>query len=95
MPTGVSIVLVEGFAKGADPTWVRPEGYQQAMEFVVGDDADVDSEWNRLVAAGYHGRMAPTRNAGPYAAMVDDPDGNVVLLSSDPDADPASRPTTA
>jgi hypothetical protein len=27
--------------------------------------------------------MPPTQTAGPYAAMVDDPDGNVVLLTSD------------
>jgi hypothetical protein len=32
--------------------------------------------------------MAPAKTTGPYAAMVDDPDGNVVLISSDPDADP-------
>ena len=27
--------------------------------------------------------MAPEQTDGPYAAMVDDPDGNVVLLTSD------------
>jgi hypothetical protein len=27
--------------------------------------------------------MAPAQTTGPYAAMVDDPDGNVVLLTSD------------
>jgi predicted lactoylglutathione lyase len=61
-------------------------GYQQFLEFFVGDDAAVDDQWNRLTAAGYHGRMAPRRTTGPYAAMVDDPDGNVVLISSDPAA---------
>jgi len=34
-------------------------------------------------AAGHPGRMPPTQAFGPYAAMVDDPDGNVVLLTSD------------
>jgi hypothetical protein len=30
----------------------------------------------------YHGRLAPVRTIGPYAAMVDDPDGNVVLRAA-------------
>lgn len=46
-------------------------------------DAVVDAMWAKLTAAGHHGRMAPRRTQGPYAAMVDDPDGNVVLLTSD------------
>jgi predicted lactoylglutathione lyase len=89
MESGVSIVLIEGWGERNDPNWVRPErGYQQLMEFLVGDDGAVDAEWNKLTAAGYHGRMAPAKTDGPYAAMVDDPDGNVVLITSDPDADP-------
>jgi hypothetical protein len=28
-------------------------------------------------------RIAPEHASGPYAAMIDDPDGNVVLLMSD------------
>jgi predicted lactoylglutathione lyase len=50
----------------------------------------VDAEWEKLTSAGYHGRRAPSKTVGPYAAMVDDPDGNVVLISSDPAADPAA-----
>ncbi|MEV6846654.1 VOC family protein [Actinoplanes sp. NPDC051411] len=88
MESGVSLVLAEGFAAGADPDWERPDrGYQQFLEFFVGDDAAVDEQWNRLTAAGHHGRMAPRKTTGPYAAMIDDPDGNVVLISSDPAAD--------
>jgi hypothetical protein len=34
--------------------------------------------------------MPPTKTAGPYAAMVDDPDGNVILLTSDEAASPAA-----
>jgi predicted lactoylglutathione lyase len=95
MDSGVSLVLAEGFAAGADPSWVRPEhGYQQVLEFFVGDDAAVDAEWNKLTSAGYHGRMAPTKTAGPYAAMIDDPDGNVVLISSDAAADPDTGGST-
>jgi predicted lactoylglutathione lyase len=92
MDSGVSLVLAEGFAAAADPGWARPKGngYQIFMEFFVGDDAAVDAEWEKLTAAGYHGRRAPAKTVGPYAAMVDDPDGNVVLISSDAAADPAA-----
>ena len=91
MDSVVSLVLIQGFAARVDPSWVRPESYQQVMEFLVGDDAAVDAEWERLTAAGYHGRMAPARPTGVYAAMIDDPDGNVVLISSDPAADPRNN----
>ncbi|MFC6704014.1 VOC family protein [Flexivirga alba] len=84
MSSGVSLVLTEDFASTNDPTWSRPTGgYQQLMEFFAGEDAEVDAMWEKLTAAGYEGRMAPTQTQGPYAAMVDDPDGNVVLLTSD------------
>jgi predicted lactoylglutathione lyase len=89
MDSGVTLVLAEGFAAANDPDWVRPErGYQQFLEFYVGDDAAVDAEWAKLTAAGHHGRMAPAQTKGPYAAMVDDPDGNVVLITSDAGAKP-------
>ena len=85
LDSGISLVLTQGFVPAADPAWVRPErGYQQLLEFFAGDqDAAVDAEWARLTRAGYHGRMAPRKTAGPYAAMVDDPDGNVILITSD------------
>lgn len=84
MSSGVSLVLTESFAARNDPNWTRPTGgYQQMMEFYVGNDAAVDACWQNLTAAGYRGRMPPTKTAGPYASMVDDPDGNVVLLTSD------------
>ncbi|MDM7854588.1 VOC family protein [Cellulomonas alba] len=89
MPSGVTLLLTTRFASVYDPEWSRPtRGYQQLLEFFVGDDGAVESIWHELTAAGYHGRMPPTRTAGPYAAMVDDPDGNVVLLTSDAAASP-------
>jgi predicted lactoylglutathione lyase len=90
MPSGITLVLAEGFASANDPGWVRHQGYQQALEFFVGSDQEVDAMWERLTTAGHHGRMAPRRTTGPYAAMVDDPDGNVLLLSSDEAANPAA-----
>jgi predicted lactoylglutathione lyase len=97
MGSGVSLLLTTSFAATYDPAWTRPAGgYQQLLEFYVGDDASVDRRWADLVAAGHPGRMPPTQTAGPYAAMVDDPDGNVVLLTSDEGArvDGAARGTS-
>jgi predicted lactoylglutathione lyase len=87
MGSGVSLLLTTSFASRYDPAWSRPVGgYQQLLEFYVGEDAAVDERWATLTEAGYHGRMPPTRTQGPYAAMIDDPDGNVVLLTSDESA---------
>lgn len=84
MGSGVSLLLTTSFASKNDPTWTRPNGgYQQLLEFYVGEKVVVEQLWAALVEAGYHSRMPPTQTAGPYAAMVDDPDGNVVLLTSD------------
>lgn len=91
MASGVSLLLTTGFASRYDPMWARPEsGYQQMLEFYVGEDLAVDEKWTELTAAGYHGRMPPTQTFGPYAAMVEDPDGNVVLLTSDEAGSPSA-----
>lgn len=85
MGSGVTIFFDTVFARRYDPHHVMPTGggYRTMFEFYLGDDAAVDAKYAELTAAGYHGRMAPERTTGPYAAMVDDPDGNVVLLTSD------------
>lgn len=86
MPSGVTIIFTtEEIARRYDSGWARPQsgGYQQVMEFVVDDDSDVDTLWNRLITVGHHGRTAPAHINGPYAALIDDPDGNPVLISSD------------
>lgn len=89
MGSGVSLLITTQFASAYDPSFERPAGgYQQLLEFYVGDDGLVDAKWADLTGAGYHGRLAPTQTAGPYAAMVDDPDGNVILLTSDEAARP-------
>lgn len=91
MGSGVSLLLTTSFASRYDPAFERPaRGYQQLLEFFVGDDREVQNLWSALTEAGYSGRMPPTRTAGPFAAMVDDPDGNVILLTSDEAAQPVS-----
>ena len=85
MGSGVTIFFDTVFADRYDPDHVMPAGggYRTLFEFYLGEDAAVDAKYAQLTDAGYHGRMAPERTSGPYAAMVDDPDGNVVLLTSD------------
>ncbi|MEN0130043.1 MAG: VOC family protein [Brevundimonas sp.] len=85
MASGVTIFFDTVFATRYDPDGSRPtgRGYGSMFEFYLGDDAAVDAKYAELTAAGYYGRMAPAQTTGPYAAMVDDPDGNVVLLTSD------------
>jgi predicted lactoylglutathione lyase len=91
MGSGVSLVLTTSFASKYDPKYQRPAGgYQQLLEFFVGDDVMVQNVWSTLTEAGYLGRMPPTKTAGPFAAMVDDPDGNVILLTSDEAARPSA-----
>lgn len=89
MGSGVSLLLTTRFASVYDKNWTRPtSGYQQLLEFYVGEDSAVTEKWIELTSAGYHGRMRPTKTTGPFAAMVDDPDGNVILLTSDEAASP-------
>ena len=89
MGSGVSLLLTTRFAAAYDEHWSRPSGgYQQLLEFFVGEDAAVTEKWLELTGAGYHGRLAPTQTFGPFAAMVEDPDGNVILLTSDAAASP-------
>ena len=92
MGSGVTIFFDTVFAARYDADHALPTGagYGSLFEFYLGDDAAVDARYAELTAAGYHGRMSPQQTSGPYAAMVDDPDGHVVLLTSDD----ALRPAT-
>lgn len=83
MESGVSLFWDTVFADTYDPSRTLPRGgYQSMLEFFLADDSAVDAKYAELTAAGYYGRRAPIQTTGPYAAMVDDPDGNVVLLTS-------------
>jgi len=86
MESGVTLFWDTFFADRYDPTRKPVNGvnrYQSMLEFYLGDDAAVDAMYATLTEAGYAGRSAPQQTVGPYAAMVDDPDGNVILLTSD------------
>jgi predicted lactoylglutathione lyase len=83
MESGVTLFWDTFFADKYDPARQWPTGgYQAMLEFFLADNAAVDAKYAELVEHGYHGRSAPTQTVGPYAAMVDDPDGNVILLTA-------------
>ena len=83
MESGVTIFWDTFWADQHDPTRTWPSGgYQVMLEFFMADDAAVDAKYAEMTELGYHGRMPPAQTSGPYAAMVDDPDGNVVLITS-------------
>ena len=83
MESGVTLFWDTYFANTYDPTR-QPQtgGYQVMLEFFLASNEAVDAKFAELVDYGYHGRMAPAQTDGPYAAMVDDPDGNVLLITA-------------
>jgi predicted lactoylglutathione lyase len=83
MESGVTVFWDTVFAKRYDPTREPPTGgYRVMLEFFLADHAAVDAKYQEMVGYGYHGRAEPVQTNGPYAAMLDDPDGNMILLTA-------------
>ena len=83
MASGVTMFWDTVFAATYDPTREEPAGgYRIMLEFFLPDKDAVDAKYQELVDFGYHGRSAPAQTFGPYAAMVDDPDGNMILITA-------------
>ncbi|TPW70129.1 VOC family protein [Schumannella sp. 10F1B-5-1] len=88
---GVTLLLTtDETARRLDPSRERSaaaagdDEYQQVTEFFVDDDATVDALWAGAPAAGGVQRRVPGHLLQPYATMIDDPDGNVLLITSEP-----------
>jgi catechol 2,3-dioxygenase-like lactoylglutathione lyase family enzyme len=77
------LVISETFAAN-DPDRHAPAGGSRIMlEFFVDGNDQVDAKYAELTAAGYRGRRAPwVTNFGAYMCLVDDPDGNTVLVTA-------------
>ncbi len=77
------LVLTTTFSEN-DPDRRPPTGGSRILlEFFVDGDAAVDAKFAELTAAGYHGRREPWLTSfGAYMGMVDDPDGNTVLITA-------------
>ena len=83
MNSGVTLFWDTVFAATYDPTREEPAGgYRIMLEFFLPDKDAVDAKYHELVGFGYLGRTAPAQTFGPYAAMVDDPDGNTILITA-------------
>jgi len=83
MESGVTVFWDTVFARTYDPGREEPSGgYRIMLEFFLADNAAVDAKYEEMVEYGYHGRAAPVQTSGPYAAMVDDPDGNMILITA-------------
>jgi hypothetical protein len=60
-----------------------PGGSRIVLEWLVDGNDAVDAKWAELVEAGYPARRAPFLTAfGASMGMVDDPDGNTVLITA-------------
>jgi predicted lactoylglutathione lyase len=72
------------FAKTYDPDREPPAGgYRMVPEFFLAGREAVDATYAEMTGHGYRGHRAPFETAfGAYMAMVDDPDGNTVLMTA-------------
>ena len=72
------------FAAKNDPAWTPPSGgYRMLMEFFVDGREAVDALYESLIADGHPGHRSPfVTDFGAYMAMVDDPDGNTILVTA-------------
>lgn len=58
-------------------------GYRMILEFYLKTVEEVDAKYAELTGYGYNSHCAPFKpGADLYFAMVDDPDGNTILLSA-------------
>jgi predicted lactoylglutathione lyase len=85
VPIGDShqMVLTTQFVRN-DPDRQPPSGGSRiVLEFFVDGNDAVDAKFVELTQAGYRGRREPWLTSfGAYMCMVDDPDGNTVLVTA-------------
>lgn len=59
-------------------------GYRIILEFYLETREAVDAKYNELIGYGYNSHVAPfVTPFNAYFAMVDDPDGNTILISAE------------
>lgn len=58
-------------------------GYRMILEFYLETPEAVDAKYAEMMAYGYQPHYAPYQtNFNTYFALLDDPDGNTILLSA-------------
>ena len=77
------LVLTTQFVRN-DPDRQAPSGGSRILlEFFVDGNEAVNAKFAELTAAGYRGRREPWLTSfDAYMCMVDDPDGNTVLITA-------------
>jgi len=83
LPGGLRLLLdTEKEVRSFHPAWRPPTGGNRAgLAFRCDSPAEVDSAYEELVEAGYHGELKPWDAFwGQRYAVVHDPDGNGVDL---------------
>jgi predicted lactoylglutathione lyase len=77
------LVLTTTFVRN-DPDRNEPSGGSRILlEFFVDTNAAVDAKFVELTEAGFRGRREPFLTGfNAYMCMVDDPDGNTVLITA-------------
>jgi catechol 2,3-dioxygenase-like lactoylglutathione lyase family enzyme len=86
LPGGLRLALdTEETVRSFATDWQPPtEGGRISLAFRCGSAAEVDSVYEGLVRAGYHGELKPWDAVwGMRYAVVHDPDGNGVDLLAD------------
>ncbi len=62
---------------------ISGDGYRIVLEFYLQDRAALDAKYEELTGYGYVGHCAPYDvTPSTRFAMIDDPDGNTILLSA-------------
>jgi predicted lactoylglutathione lyase len=80
---GHNLVLTTTFVRNDVERLAPSGGARTFLEFFVDGDPAVDALFTELTEAGYHGRRSPFRtDFNAYMCMVDDPDGNTVLVTA-------------
>jgi catechol 2,3-dioxygenase-like lactoylglutathione lyase family enzyme len=80
---GHNLVLTTTFGRNVPDLRLAPGDGRAMLEFFVDGDSAVDATHAELVAAGHHSRRSPFRtDFGAYMGLLDDPDGNVVLITA-------------
>jgi hypothetical protein len=62
----------------------KSDGPRVIFEFFLKERATVDAKYAEMIGYGYESYHAPfVSSFGIYFAMINDPDGNIILLSAD------------
>jgi len=75
-----------GYVRRDDPGPIEAiNSYRSILEFYLKTQEAVEAKYAELTGLGYQGYRAPYETSfGMCFAMVNDPDGNIILLSGDP-----------